>query len=673
MSASDPPPSSGPAPRPWWRRRRAIPAVIAAAIALPLLLALLPGFGIVEGKVFDLLSLIRPDRPDQPAVVIVAIDEPALAEIGLQWPWPRSLHGRLVESLRAAGAAAIGLDILFAEPGDPKEDAALAAALGPDVVLAAERSVIEMPQGTETKEVVPLSALLASGARIGFAQVAMDPDAVLRRVAPQPDSFSRRLIAQAGRSLPAGTYQAGLLQSFGGPRTYPTVSYYQALDPENFLPPGYFRDRIVLVGVSLQNALTPGAGAADSFAVPSTVNTGALVAGVEIQATIVDNLLHGLLVRPGGEAARTLFLFAAAVLATLATLKPAGVLRGAVALALVVAAVALSWAGLRFGRVFVSPVQPVVAILFATGLNGARDFAEERRLRRFVSRAFAQYLSPALVERLAEDPSALRLGGARRTLTVLFCDLRDFTALSESMRDDPEGLTRLVNRVLDPLSEAVLVHGGTIDKYIGDCVMAFWNAPLDDPDHALNAVRAAMAMRAAIDRLNGELQAESPGAPKLAIGVGINTGACIVGNLGSRHRFDYSALGDAVNLASRLEGLSKRYGVPVVLGETTAAGVGDRLRLVELDRVAVKGRAEPVAIFTPLMGEVDAVALSAAETPFRASWQAGDWTEAAIALDGMVAAAPELAAFGMRMRARLAELAAEPPVGWTGVTVLDSK
>lgn len=675
VSASDPHAVTASAARPWWRRRRAIPGVIAAAVALPMLLSLVPGFALAEGKLFDLLSLVLPMRPDKPAVVVVAIDEPALAELGLPWPWPRSLHGRLVESLREAGAAAIGLDILFAEPGNPEADAALAAALGPDTVLAAERTRIEMPQGTETKEVLPFPALLKTGAEPGFAQVTIDPDAVLRRSVTAPDSFARRLIERSGQVAAADPGNETLIQSFGGPRTYPTVSYYQALDPEHFLPPDYFRDKIVLVGVSLQNALNPGAGAADSFATPSTAVTGELVAGVEIQATLIDNLLHGLAVRPAGPWLSFWVLLGAATLATFATLGPSGFLRGTVAMALAILAVVSAWVTLRFGRVFVSPLSPVIAILFAAGLNGARDFAEERRLRRFVSQAFAHYLSPDLVARLAEDPGSLRLGGARRTLSILFCDIRDFTALSESMRADPERLTRLVNRILDPLSEAVLTQGGTIDKYIGDCIMAFWNAPLDDPDHARNAVRAAGAMVAAMDTLNAELKAEDPASPRLGIGIGINTGECVVGNLGSRHRFDYSALGDAVNLASRLEGLSKRYAVPVVLGPATASGAAGDQPLVPLDRVVVKGRSEPVTIFTLLLGAADtdpARALTAAEA-FLAAWSEGAWGPARRHLAELVAAAPELTGYATRMVTRLDALAANPPSGWAGVTVLDSK
>ncbi len=197
------------------------------------------------------------------------------------------------------------------------------------------------------------------------------------------------------------------------------------------------------------------------------------------------------------------------------------------------------------------------------------------------------------MKRLSDDPSQLKLGGERRTLSVLFSDVRGFTTIAETMKDDPEKLTGLINRLLTPLSDVVMDHGGTIDKYMGDCIMAFWNAPLDDPEHALHAVKASLAMQAAIATLNKQLEAEAKasGAPLhvLKMGVGINTGDCVVGNMGSTRRFDYSRLGDSVNLASRLEGASKNYGVALLLGEETARLVAGMYTVVELDRIIVKG------------------------------------------------------------------------------------
>lgn len=622
-------------------------AVGLAAAGAALAIALWPPFQMAEARVFDLFSTLDPpalaDVTGEAPVVIVAIDEPSLAEAGSRWPWPRSRHAELIEVLRAAGARAIGLDLVFAEPSDPVEDAALAQAMGPDVVLAADESVIETTQGRQILRAEPLPELTAPArARSGLASVALDRDGVLRRLPPWPGGFAARLLEAAGESSgalrdaagtepgpeepgpevrgpePQGGTPAtrtttepragqgaealpprGYLQVFGPARTYPTVSYYQALDPLAFLPEGVFRDRIVLVGLSLQTAVEAGAGSADAFATPQTARTGQLTPGVEIQATILDNLRHGLVIRPAppwaGAAAVAL-----AVLAALAIVRRPVDHRAYLAGAALLAVLALaSWGLLLWGRVFLPPLAPGLAALGTLVAVAARDQTAERRLRRRISRAFSRYLAPEMVRRLARDPASLRLGGERRVLSILFCDVRNFTPLAERLKDEPERLTHLVNRLLTPLSEAVLDQGGTIDKYIGDCVMAFWNAPLDDPDHAPHAVAAGLAMLAAIDRLNAEFAAEGA-QERLAVGVGINTGVCVVGNMGSDRRFDYSALGDAVNYASRLEGASKECGVPLLLGAATAAALAGRFEPVLAGLIAVKGRGAPQPVFTVL-------------------------------------------------------------------------
>src|SRR5690606_96813 len=208
----------------------------------------------------------------------------------------------------------------------------------------------------------------------------------------------------------------------------------------------------------------------------------------------------------------------------------------------------------------------------------------------------------ALVERIAEDPALLKLGGEMREITILFCDIRGFTSISE--RFSAEELTHLINRFLTPMTDVILSTRGTIDKYMGDCIMAFWNAPLDDPRHQQNACNAALKMHTCLDELNRELaaEAEAGGHPPvtLHIGIGLNTGVCCVGNMGSAQRFDYSALGDDVNLASRLEGQCKTYGVGTILGSTTQAAVAAECVTLELDLIQVKGKNEPERIYTLL-------------------------------------------------------------------------
>jgi adenylate cyclase len=593
---------------PWWTglsaraaaRRNTVVSVALFSAVVAAGLSFLTPWKLIEARAFDYLSTTGiPSRPvDGP--VIVAIDEPSLAEIGRQWPWPRDLHARLVQALREAGARAIGLDIIFAEPSNPALDAALAASLGPDVVLAGDETFIETPQTVQHIRVEPLPMLTGSGAKAGIASIAFDGDGILRRVPGYKDGFAARLMEAAGRQAVVPDY--ALLQSFGPSRTYQTVSYYQALDPAQFLPPGFFQNRVVMVGLSVQNAPTIAEGGADVHATSFTVRTGRLVSGVEIQATIFDNLAAGMHIRRAPVVVTFLSIVIGTGLAAWLVRRRTGwktVVGGILA---VTAMLVGSYFCLRFGRVFIPPLAPSLAFALTASAQGAMDFAAERRLRRGITRAFSQYLSPPLVERLARDPSLLRLGGEVRPLTILFCDIRGFTTISETMKDDPEGLTRLVNRLLTPLSEVVLANGGTIDKYIGDCIMAFWNAPLDDPDHAIHAVSAALGMLEALDTLNTEFAREAEVAGKLplrlGIGIGINTGECVVGNMGSTSRFDYSALGDSVNLAARLESASKDIGVPLLLGETTANLVSPHFPVFELDRISVKGKTTTVIVST---------------------------------------------------------------------------
>jgi len=229
------------------------------------------------------------------------------------------------------------------------------------------------------------------------------------------------------------------------------------------------------------------------------------------------------------------------------------------------------------------------------------SFVREQRQRKQVRGQFAQYMSPVLVEQLAQSPEKLKLGGEEREMTIMFSDVRGFTTISESYKNDPQGLTALMNRFLTPLTNAILARKGYIDKYMGDAIMAFWNAPLDDKEHQINACEAALDMLEKIDELNTtrKLEAEEGGHPYIPInvGIGLNTGVGVVGNMGSDLKFNYSVLGDSVNLASRLEGQSKEYGFPIIAGSKTALAAKDKFAILELDFVMVKGKKEPEVIY----------------------------------------------------------------------------
>ncbi|WP_421577148.1 CHASE2 domain-containing protein [Shinella sp. M31] len=634
----------------WSRRSKRLALLTFAVVAFISALAQLPGWSLADLRAFDYLSTIDTPSPPADSPIIVAIDEPSLAEINAQWPWPRELHARLIESLRKAGAAAIGLDIIFAEPSNPASDAALAKALGPDVVLAGDESMIVTPQADQLLRTTPLPAFTEAGAVTGIASIALGGDGVFRDLPHYADGFAMSLARVAGRKAVSPD---GLLQSFGPSRSYPTVSYYQALDPENMLPKDTFKGRVVIVGLSLQNAPAINSGGADAFATSYTVHTGRLVPGAEIQATIFDNLTAGAAIRQAGTPLAIAAIALAALLSALFVRRATRWETAALSLFATLLIGFLSFMLVREANLFISPVGPTLALLFVAIGQTAFDYAEERRQRREIVRAFSQYLSPALVERLARDPSQLKLGGERRTLSILFCDVRGFTTIAEALKDDPEQLTTLINRLLTPLSDIVLKHGGTIDKYIGDCLMAFWNAPLDDGEHARHAVAAALDMLDAMATLNAELraEAESAGTPyhRLRIGIGINTGDCVVGNMGSSQRFDYSVLGDAVNLASRLEGASKTYGVPLLLGERTAELADEHFAVLELDRITVKGRTAAAPVFTAVRSLPDAA--KATHARFIADKYAGRLTADDATFDALAEASPVLAPYYETIRA----------------------
>ncbi|OWJ64699.1 adenylate/guanylate cyclase domain-containing protein [Inquilinus limosus] len=653
------------------------PPLLLAALLFAALLPLgaTTDWQVVENRAFDLFSTTDPPQPAAHGAVVVAIDEPSFAEIGRQWPWPRGVHARLAGALRRAGARPIGFDIVFAEPSQPAEDAALAAALAADTVLAADITAIADPRFEQRIRTEPMAALLAGGARSGVASVDLDPDGVLRRVPNVPDPFAAMLARLAGHdSVPP---PGALLQYFGPPRSYPTVSYYQALEPGAMLPPGALAGKAAIVGFSLQTVPTVTSGGVDAFVTPYTVKTGRLTAGAEVQATILDNLAQGLWIAPAPPWLPPVTL-AVLLLVALAGTRRLGPVPSLAALALLAIAIAAgSYALLRFGRVWLPPVLPALGTTAAIVIQGSYGFAREQAQRRRITRAFEHYLAPSMVSRLAQDPGQLQLGGETRVLTVLFCDVRGFTTLSERMQQDPQGLTRLLNRILTPLSEAVLATGGTIDKYIGDCVMAFWNAPLDDPDHAAHAVEAARRMLADIAALNETLQREGMAGP-IAIGIGINTGTCVVGNMGSDRRFDYSALGDSVNLASRLEGACKRYGVGTVIGPETARALEGRAALIELDRLVVKGRREPASVCTLLAHRrvEDGLyqELARQHETALAAYRARRWDEAREGFARCRELEPSLSALYHLYALRIAEHEREPPPdGWAGETIAAEK
>jgi len=356
--------------------------------------------------------------------------------------------------------------------------------------------------------------------------------------------------------------------------------------------PDRINGRLVLIGTSSVGLLDT-----------KTTPLDPVMPGVEIQAQVLESALTKKVLSQPNYAIGAELCIALLLGAVVIWLAPMFGPVTLVAMGAVFAAMlaGTSWYFYAQHRLLIDFTYPLLSTTLIYLALIFSNFVREQRQRRRIRSAFSQYLSPALVEQLAQSPEKLVLGGEEREMTIMFSDVRGFTAISESYKHDPHGLTTLMNRFLTPLTNAILDRKGTIDKYMGDAIMAFWNAPLDDAEHQINACNAALDMLERIDALNRirQTEAEQGGHVYIPInvGVGLNTGTCVVGNMGSDLRFDYSVLGDSVNLASRLEGQSKEYGFPVIVGSKTALAAKDRFAILELDFIMVKGKTEPEVIY----------------------------------------------------------------------------
>jgi len=426
-----------------------------------------------------------------------------------------------------------------------------------------------------------------------------------------------------------------------------------------------------------------GATATGLFDAHSTPLSGQ-VPGVEQHAQAVEQALTGsFLARPvWAEAVELLAVVLVGLLVLTAFIfgRLGPVWSAILGFVAVILAVGTAWYAFVVEHLLLDPMTPSAVGLAVYATAAVTSFLDSERRRRQVREAFGHYVSPAVVARIAENPKQVNLGGESRQLTILFCDIRGFTSLSEKL--DPEALTRLINRFLTEMSAAVLESGGTIDKYIGDCLMGFWNAPLDVPDHAGKAAGTVLEMRRRLALLNRDLRREAPSeaaAPQLAVGIGLNTGTCNVGNMGSVQRLAYTCVGDSVNLASRIEGLTKLYGLDCLLSETTAAAAGrEGFTLMEVDRLRVKGKEQAVSVFALLGRQADAkplAPLAEAVGAFLAAYRAGDWAAAGAALERLAPLAEgPYAGLARRYSERLTAVAgAPPPAEWDGVFVATEK
>jgi adenylate cyclase len=347
-----------------------------------------------------------------------------------------------------------------------------------------------------------------------------------------------------------------------------------------------------------------------------TTPLAAALPGVEIHAQALEQMLAGdHLVRPAwATGAELVFLLTVAAMAAFLISRSGAVPAAGLSAAAIAAVVGFSWFSYRNAGLLIDPVYPSLALIAVYLVGSLASYIRSEADRARIRSAFSHYVSPTIVEELARTPHSLKLGGETRDVTLLFADVRGFSRLSEGM--EAEQLVRFVNELFTPLADEILVHRGTIDKFMGDAVMAFWNAPLSDPEHARLACRAALAMQTAVGKIN---QKRDGDAEPIRLGIGVNTGTCVVGNVGSPQRFDYSVLGDVVNTAARLEETTKSYGVPIILGETTAAAVKD-FALIEIGTAALRGKDRPVKLYA-LAGD-ETVAQHARFADLERSWKA---------------------------------------------------
>jgi adenylate cyclase len=584
--------------------RHAQAAIAAAAFAaIALIAATVPAWNGLERRVFDLLTVATARGELSQPITLVAINEEAMSAMKLRLPWPRTLYAELVERVAQGGAAVIALDILFAEPSKAEEDAALARSIASagNVVLAANYLYDENAAVRMWRRVDPIAPLLDAGALSGLARVPFDPDQFVRRIPDDPDAFWRQIVKilqvkAPSHPVPPLPDDNAFIRYLGSDAIFDPIPFHLVLEasPEDLKTA--FGGRIVIVGRDLQATAEIGMAQADMFATPFLPYSGGLTSGIKVHATLVDNALSGAWLRSLG-AVGNLGLGALAALLSFFAMRRWNPITGAVALlALTVLFAGLAWYGFAYQRVWMAVATPVAvasAIYFA---YMARAYLTETRRKRELQRAFSLYVSPEVVEQIIDNPQKLSLGGERREITIMFTDLQGFTSLTE--KTQPEVVQQILARHFTMLTDVILPSRGTVVSFMGDGLMALWGAPLDDPDHAFKAVQAAIRMQEAMEGLRAELRAQ--GLPEIRMRVGINTCEAVVGNMGSNTRFSYTAMGDGVNLASRLEGCNKLYGTPILVSGETVAKLGGRMPMRRVDRIKVAGKAVAVDVYTPM-------------------------------------------------------------------------
>ncbi len=617
----------------------------------------------IRVRTFDTFQRLDP-RPKlaKPPVTIVDIDDRSLTQLG-QWPWPRTRIADMITNLTRLGAAVIAFDMVFSEPDRlnpdiaadtfrdldeetrnrlralPSNDQVFADAIRHSRVVLGESGIPvvlgeldkslpvtglamlgEQPQPFMLEWVGLLRnvpALEAAAAGRGLFSIRPERDGIVRRVpmimlaqnVTMPSlSFEMLRVVTGTDTIFIKADQGGIkslgVKGFQIPtdangqlwvhfgRSDPGI-YVSAKDVlAGDVPPEKIKGKLVLIGTSA-------VGLNDIKTTP----VSRAMPGVEIHAQVIESALtQEVLSQPNyGIAMEFLAALVFGLLVLIFAPLFGPVILVAVGALFATLLIGTSWYFYTHYRLLIDFTYPLLSTTAIYLTLIFASFVREQQQRKQIRGQFAQYMSPVLVEQLAQSPERLVLGGEEREMTIMFSDVRGFTSISETYKHDPQGLTTLMNRFLTPLTNVIIENKGYIDKYMGDAIMAFWNAPLDDRQHEINACESAILMLEQIDRLNKEREQEAREGGHvyipLNVGVGLNTGVGVVGNMGSDRKFNYSVLGDSVNLASRLEGQSKEYGFPIIVGSKTALAAKDKFAILELDFIMVKGKKEPEVIY----------------------------------------------------------------------------
>ena len=583
-----------------WSRIRRIGRKHLAGILAGVAVVVLVQFGLLDAQEhWSLAQLfeLRGSREPMPQIVIVTIDESTFTEMNEQWPFARARHAELLMQLAAGKPRLIGIDLIFDAPSSrgPKDDDAFgkAIAFAGNVVLGAAYTKDIQPYTRRETFNFPIPVLRRGAAAVAPVNMHADADGDVRRVplmvtpeqlAPMPafDTTLHRLLAKSGFPVaPLPTSPSILINFRGGRTTYPWVSYHRVVRGE--IPSEHWKDKIVLIGPTSPILH-------DQF--PTAFAPAGDMPGVEIHANALETLVRGNPIREVPQAVSTALAVVAGLLGAALVIRLHAFRALIAAAGLWVILTLAAYAGFVLMDVWMRGMAGTWALVLGYGGTVVEHFVREQRERR----RFQQFFSPAVAREVVRHKEEGSLDTSRRLVTVLFSDIRGFTTLSEQLQ--PEQVAEMLREYLTEMTEIVFRNGGTVDKYIGDCVMALYNVPFEDAQHAAKAVRTALEFQ------ERTLAVSKRWEEKLGIairnGVGINTGEAVVGTLGSKQRLEYTAIGDTINLGARLESITKDYKTNIIISESTYELVKGQFVTKELGDVTVKGKSQPVKIYAVL-------------------------------------------------------------------------